>query len=227
MAYVDGRPCFLDEPHWDPIIWHDITPNTFDHALCSLFAVNVKGPGLVHDARLALLRGLPVQSIKQQALDLKAQAQKTFQYFNKILTQVSRAPAEVSNPDGAFPSSIYSFQGVHGADVLTPRDFCSHHSLIITINHVLLELGGCNSEIKANLNEESRVSAVEICKSLPAVEKMPVTILGIFSLSYPSFFVERALSACPEEYKMWIERKRRRWSSQDFTHVESQLSASI
>ena len=60
---------------------------------------------------------------------------------------------------------------------------------------------------------ESRTSAAEICKCIPTLENMPVSqMLGIFSLAYLDFFTERALEASAEEYRVWIEGKRKRWS---------------
>jgi hypothetical protein len=156
--------------------------------------------------------------MKHRSVQLHDEAWKAFDYFMSNLALISKTPTEVPYTTSGVPHSTYSFQGVRFADVLTPRAMCSHHSLIITVNRILLKIqkhGSSHPAPTDALEAESRASAVEICKCLPALERMPVTMLGIFSLAYPAFFTERALEACPEEYREWIEVKRRRWATKE------------
>lgn len=148
-------------------------------------------------------------AIARRALELRDQAWKSFRYFERMLWKESASPIEVV-AEGPMPHIAYSFKGVSWAEVLTPRAFCFHHSFIIIVNRVLLRTGrsGFDPEF---LKQESQASALEITKCLHWVEHMPITMLGIFSMAYPPFFIEQAIFACAPEHKEWLQRKLHHW----------------
>ncbi|KIV77016.1 hypothetical protein PV11_08856 [Exophiala sideris] len=221
LAYKDQTSCFLEEPAWLSIIYSQTEPHTLEHALCALFAVQVQGPGLVRDASTAMRTGGDISTVREKAVSLHREACHAFHYFMSELAQISRLPSEVPSGDpGAVPNSIYSFRGVRFPDVLTPRAICNHHSLIIHINRVLGQLQSQDGRalaagVTSALEVESAASAVEICKCLPMLERMPVTMLGVFSLAYPIFYIDCALEACPADYLDWIMDRKRRWVTEN------------
>lgn len=177
----------------------------------------------MRDANTAMRNGSrsDISAVREKAVRLHREACGAFHYFMSELAHISRLPSEVHSTDpGAVPHSFYSFQGVRFPDVLTPRAICNHHSLIIHINRVLGQLRNLGGQslavgVTSALALESSASAVEICKCLPMLERMPVTMLGVFSLAYPIFYIECALEACPREYSSWIIDRKRRWEMEN------------
>ncbi|KAI1623181.1 hypothetical protein EDD37DRAFT_651361 [Exophiala viscosa] len=217
LAYNNQTSCFLEEPAWQSIIYSQTEPYTLEHAFCALFAAQVQGPGLVRDAKTVMENGGDVSTVRDKAVRLHREACDAFHYFMSELAHISRLPSEVPSGDGgAVLHSVYSFRGVRFPDVLTPRAMCNHHSFIIHINRVLGQLQNHEGRslaagVTSALQVESAASAVEICKCLPMLERMPVTMLGVFSLAYPIFYIDCALEACPTEYKSWVMDRKRKW----------------
>ncbi|KAI9733717.1 MAG: hypothetical protein M1818_007131 [Claussenomyces sp. TS43310] len=226
-AYRSRGPCFLDEPDWKLIIHYGrVGPNTLDHAFESLFYDHVDGPRLVYDALHTRTIGHNAHSgVVRRALDLRLRTQKSFDYFMRILKLTSKVPKEVCDYEigpGQPPLPTYSFHEVDFAAVLTPRAISSHYSLTIICNEIILRLGsGCEDtlDIPATrvLEQESQTSAVEICKCIPWLEHMPVSMMGIFTLAWLPFFIDQALRACPEEYRIWLASKKKEWSTMSDT----------
>ena len=220
LAYEEHTSCFLDQPDWLATIYFFAPPHTYEGALCALHAVHLQVPRLAYDVRHAPRNEVDADEMTARAAKLHEEACAAFQYFMEELEKVSKLPHEIASASRSEEPTpaVYDFQDVWFPDVLTPRTIGLHHSFLVIINNLRRELRGKPStpeEVKADADTraESRASAVEICKCLPTIEKMPVTLLGIFSLAYPVFFIERVLEACPEEYRAWAEQKRKRWTT--------------
>ena len=221
MAYKSQTRCFLNDPEWRAVIpeHEKIEQSKVSEMFAGLFSAFVQGPQLLHDAEIVLASSLDTTDIVSRAIALRDEAKRSYQSWWDNLELESTAPKEVSCL-GSTPEIIYSFKDVTFAEVLTPREVSYHHSLIIMINNILLRCG----HVEDSLEQESRASALEICKCIPALESMPVTMLGIFAMAYLPFFIERAYSACPPEYKTWLESKRLAWSSGNRVRAEPNVT---
>lgn len=223
-AYRSHIACFLDEPDWKSIIFYQKS-HPLDRAFETVFWDHVDGPRLVRDAQDAMAATSDVRSgVARRALALRDRAWKSFNYFMLILQRASSAPKEVPPESlgiaGCPCPVIYSFHEVSFAEVLSPRAISNHHSLIIVCNKVLLQMAS-RSDLDPTLSipepdvllEESHTSAIEIYKCIPWLAQMPISIMGTFTFAWLPFFIDRALTACPDEYKDWLLRKRDKCST--------------
>ncbi|KAL9111084.1 MAG: hypothetical protein Q9227_004517 [Pyrenula ochraceoflavens] len=171
--------------------------------------VHVNGPRLLKEAREAMRLGLDTSGISSKAMELREAEIRNFEYYVDILNKTSKTPSEISAP-GEIPATRYTFEGVEFGDIVAPRHFCLHHSFIILVDEILLQMG--QTSMSEALEAERVASAVEIAKCLNALDQITVSIMGMFALAFMPFCLEQALSACPPEYKESLEAKLSRWT---------------
>lgn len=169
-----------------------------------MHACSVHGPSLLRASQDPNLSKAERKQIYLRATEVLIDARKAFLFHMECVRRVSKEPAEIMTTNGHSPAE-YRFDNVAHGPVGTPAAMCRHHSLVIVLNRVRMSgWDGCD---RAAAEQESRMSAIEICKCIPTLENMGVSAYGVFTMALKPFFAEQALTACPPEYKDWLEEK--------------------
>lgn len=212
LAYKRGTSCFLDEPRWQAVIRPEVSTG-IDYCISVTQQVHVCGPRLLHEANVLTRVSSPdpaaILRLCERVSKLKVKAIEAFELFWQTLKETSNLPVEVSNQTGTVPQNFYCFEGVILGETLVPRDICHHYCLKINLNRILIQHDpSLSPEQRSLLRQEDHSSSIEICKCIPTLEQMPVSLIGIFALSYKPFFLKAALLGCHDvEYIHWLEAK--------------------
>lgn len=188
---MSEQPCFLEEPGWEELMRLPGLPEPVARQE-RLISNHTKLPRLLRDAQRANRGEHDVTDVMQRASALRASTKADFEVWYNGLVETDSYPTEKPSGDPLIPMAL------DFPTVIVPGMLCSTYTILIIINHLLVDAGHPSS---AELILENQAAALEICKCTFKAQKR---LLGAI---YLIFWLKVAAEACAPEYHGWIMNK--------------------
>lgn len=189
-AFVRDEACFLEEPGWQALTQLSASPRYLRQE--KMFAWHAKAPRLFRDSQYANQGQHDAQDVIDRGIEMRMTMKQHFKDWWDDLSGDIFDDIERPSGDAVIPLAYWF------PNVVSPGLVCSHYTVLILLNQLLIDSDHVDSELLA---AESRRAAAEICKCV--FQSQTRLLMSI----YMPYWLRVAADGCAPEHYVWIMSK--------------------